>query len=1333
MPNPLPPLPQDKIATLAKLTGGLALLVGIAVLISSATFPHNAGLAAAVTAYSADPGYTLSISAPDSIVSPGASTQLTWSSVNEQIVTPPFNCFGKSVSEACYTLYGNITTGTVVNPTGDVFFVGTTTGTYLLLPTATTTKIFKWTTGAVATCGAVGTIGDGSSTCGINAPFQSLPITGVIGVRSFSFEYNNYLVTISTSTSASTNLYKWIPTGNSNKGCFGDMGGSCGTPLQSMSATGTNMEFFASSSNYFLVLSRSGSPLMYKWTGSCFGDAGTNCGSSSVYYQALTASPNASSTRYFTIGNANYLVVGTGGNHTTTVYKWSTGSGCPSSGGWGDGVACGSTKYIQNTLGWAKNMEVYTIDGDPNPYLANSTNNPFTDPNHIGAGGFIYKWNPSANSGKGCFNDGVSTTCGSYFNYIYQWIPGWVVDMNYYNDKKGNQFLTSATTHATDGYYSLMYKWTLYASGNGCPSSGGWGNGYDCESPTVHGAKAWWTTGEPMVRWRIFPIGANDTFILMVRTVGAYILRGVATPCFGNGIVCGIPYQRLSAGSVTSHTPKDWKVFTQPGDAANPYLALAVSNATTSPMYHWVPNKNCFGKDTASPCGTSFQDIPTSDAARFEVATTSSDTFLIAANASGTSSPMYQWLPSQNCYGTGTSCNVPYQSFRTDNASDALFFTFGANRFLAITNLNGTISNVYTWISSRSCFGSATNVCATATSSDITYGAFQSFNSTGGAMRWTRTVIGGSLYLILTLQTANGKVFKWMSASSCFGDGASTCGGIFQTIPVGNNDTRLLYPLTLSTTTSSTYTDTFLIAAMRGANHSYIYQWMPAGVPSVAVNPNGCFGNATSSCSTFFEDMQVSSAGATTGYQTWGAFATTTTGTTIDNYLLSSTDFNFSVYKWSLTKKCFGIDSVCGLGNYKVQVIPEKNIADVELFNLGQTPYMALPAPNNSASVVYKWTSFDNTYIPACTVYARDSSGTYPIASGDNPASAFDTGPITQDTDYSLKCFMTDGTTRSTNWITVQLARPTVDVSVTQSAAEPSTAGIFTVSTGYPVTSPLVVYFSTSTYPGPGTATSTHYALSTSTSVTIPTGSSTATIILSPLNAIATTTETVVVTLSSNSAYSLGASYFATMTMAYASGGTYFSPAAYSVAENATNTVITVHNSVAQWPVSIHYATQDGTAVAGQDYTATSGTLSWSDAGDQTFSIPITHVSGSNKNFTMQLSNPTGAPFVSPSTSTVTILEPAASATVNSFKATRVRSGQSSTLSWDIAGLISGITCSIAPSSKLIGTPAVSVAQGTKQTTAVTQSTIFILSCTNGIATTSVPATATLVPNFQEI
>src|SRR5262249_31596094 len=89
-----------------------------------------------------------------------------------------------------------------------------------------------------------------------------------------------------------------------------------------------------------------------------------------------------------------------------------------------------------------------------------------------------------------------------------------------------------------------------------------------------------------------------------------------------------------------------------------------------------------------------------------------------------------------------------------------------------------------------------------------------------------------------------------------------------------------------------------------------------------------------------------------------------------------------------------------------------------------------------------------------------------------------------------------------------------------------------------------------------------------------------------------------------------------------------FSSAAYNVNENdgtATITVTRTNGDVGS--VSVHYATSDGTATAGSDYAATSGTLTFaSGETTKTFTVPITNdtaVEG-DETITLTLSSPTG-------------------------------------------------------------------------------------------------------------
>jgi subtilisin len=104
-----------------------------------------------------------------------------------------------------------------------------------------------------------------------------------------------------------------------------------------------------------------------------------------------------------------------------------------------------------------------------------------------------------------------------------------------------------------------------------------------------------------------------------------------------------------------------------------------------------------------------------------------------------------------------------------------------------------------------------------------------------------------------------------------------------------------------------------------------------------------------------------------------------------------------------------------------------------------------------------------------------------------------------------------------------------------------------------------------------------------------------------------------------------------------------FSSATYSVAENARRVRITVTRSgVATDTLRVNYATSDGTATAGTDYTAKSGTLIFS-ARQKTkkITIPITNdtVFEPDETINLTLSNPVGGLLGAQSTAVLTIID----------------------------------------------------------------------------------------------
>jgi Calx-beta domain len=115
-------------------------------------------------------------------------------------------------------------------------------------------------------------------------------------------------------------------------------------------------------------------------------------------------------------------------------------------------------------------------------------------------------------------------------------------------------------------------------------------------------------------------------------------------------------------------------------------------------------------------------------------------------------------------------------------------------------------------------------------------------------------------------------------------------------------------------------------------------------------------------------------------------------------------------------------------------------------------------------------------------------------------------------------------------------------------------------------------------------------------------------------------------------------------------GSMQFATAAISVPKNSgVATVDVTRSSGSVGPVAVNFATADGTALAGVDYTATSGLLSWND-GETTskvITVPLLNnpVVGPSKTFTVNLSNPLNGTLGQQTTATVTLTEPTPSPT----------------------------------------------------------------------------------------
>lgn len=118
-----------------------------------------------------------------------------------------------------------------------------------------------------------------------------------------------------------------------------------------------------------------------------------------------------------------------------------------------------------------------------------------------------------------------------------------------------------------------------------------------------------------------------------------------------------------------------------------------------------------------------------------------------------------------------------------------------------------------------------------------------------------------------------------------------------------------------------------------------------------------------------------------------------------------------------------------------------------------------------------------------------------------------------------------------------------------------------------------------------------------------------------------------------------------------------FAAAQYSAAATASSVTVIVNRSGGtSGSVSVNYATANGTAVAGTDFKAMSGVLSWADgdATSKTIAIPLVNAKGGNA-FTVALADPNGATIVSPNAANVSIMAAAPPAAATSSLSVRVQ------------------------------------------------------------------------------
>ncbi|HEX5591393.1 MAG TPA: Calx-beta domain-containing protein [Candidatus Limnocylindrales bacterium] len=313
----------------------------------------------------------------------------------------------------------------------------------------------------------------------------------------------------------------------------------------------------------------------------------------------------------------------------------------------------------------------------------------------------------------------------------------------------------------------------------------------------------------------------------------------------------------------------------------------------------------------------------------------------------------------------------------------------------------------------------------------------------------------------------------------------------------------------------------------------------------------------------------------------------------------------------------------------------------------------------SSTPVSVAWATSDGTAVAGSDYVA--ASGTVTFAAG--ATSAMITLSILGDTAFeATEAFgvtlsspqgLTIGTGSATVTITNDDAQPTVSLAATDASAGEagSNVGVFTITRAANLTGSLVIGLAWS-----GTASTADYSVSVSggtlaadrSSITMSGGVASATITITPVDDTAVeSAETVSLALVAGTGYGLASPTSGSVSIADNDVGAAptISIADRTVTEDNKNAVVQIAvtlSAPSSVPISVTWTTVAGTAVAGADFVAASGTLTFSPGVTQLF-VNVTVVGDRTAEpteaFSIVLSAPTGGATLDKASGEVTILD----------------------------------------------------------------------------------------------
>jgi hypothetical protein len=232
---------------------------------------------------------------------------------------------------------------------------------------------------------------------------------------------------------------------------------------------------------------------------------------------------------------------------------------------------------------------------------------------------------------------------------------------------------------------------------------------------------------------------------------------------------------------------------------------------------------------------------------------------------------------------------------------------------------------------------------------------------------------------------------------------------------------------------------------------------------------------------------------------------------------------------------------------------------------------------------------------------------------------------------------------------------PVATIAATDSSANETSGdtGTFTITLSCASTSNTYVYYTVS-----GTATSGSDFNSINSSVYFAAGSTTATITLSPYDdSIYEGNETVVLTLTSGSGYTVGSPNSATVTIAdneSAPTATIYYGSGSSVSEGSTGSFVFYLSPASAFSTTVNYSI-GGTAINGTDYSSIAGSITIS-PGLTSATLPISTIQDNiyegDETITLTLTSGTGYTVGSMSSTTITIVDSPPTATITATDST---------------------------------------------------------------------------------